>query len=56
MNMQTHSYWFVGGPNASFIVFNKELIEPLIEAACTTNGDDPDEYTATEIGADKRIH
>lgn len=57
MNILTdNSYWLVGGPNASFIVFDKQLIEPLIEATCKLNGDDPDEYTATELGATMVIH
>lgn len=57
MNILTDNpYWFVGGPNASFIVFDKLLIEPLIAATCKENGDDPDDYTATELGATMRVH
>lgn len=40
---------FVGGPNASAIVYNTKYIEPVIKALCLLTGDDEDDYTATSL-------
>ena len=41
--------FFVGGPNASAIVYNTKYIEPVIDVLCDLTGDDKDDYTATSL-------
>lgn len=41
--------YFVGGPNSSAIVYNKDHIDPVIKVLCELTGDDDEEYTATSL-------
>lgn len=43
------SGYFLGGPSASAIVFDMADVESVILALCARTGDDPDDYTSTEI-------
>lgn len=41
--------FFVGGPNGSAIVYNKDHIEPVIKVLCELTGEDNEDYTATSL-------
>lgn len=43
--------FLIDGPHGSALVHAAPLIEPKIAALCANNGDDPDDYTATELFA-----
>lgn len=45
---------FVGGPQASAIVYDRAHIEPVIQALCQVTGEDPDDYSATILSSEKR--
>ena len=45
----TRKNFFLSGPNASAVVFNAEHIEPVIAALVAKTGDDPEDYTATDL-------
>jgi hypothetical protein len=40
---------FIGGPKAVAIVYDMAHVEPVIAALCSITGDDPDDYTATDM-------
>lgn len=42
---------FVGGPSGSDFVEDRSIVEARIRALCDANGDDPDDYTATQLYA-----
>lgn len=46
---------FVGGPQASAIVYDRAHIEPVIHALCRVTGEDPDDYSATILSSEKRV-
>lgn len=41
--------FLVDGPHGSALVHSGAMIEPKIAALCENNGDDPDDYTASEL-------
>lgn len=43
--------YLVDGPHASLYVASIEQVEGAIAEVCESNGDDPDDYTATELYA-----
>jgi hypothetical protein len=47
--------FFVSGPKASATVYNEDHIEPIINTLCELTGDDPDDYTATDLDAPTSI-
>lgn len=44
--------YFLGGPSACAIVFDREYIEPVIGLLCEKTGDDSEDYTATDCSRD----
>lgn len=40
---------YVDGPHGSFVVYDMKYVEAMIKAMCKINGDDTDEYTATNL-------
>lgn len=43
------SGFLIDGPNGTAMVLDRAFIEPKIAALCENNGDDPEDYTATEL-------
>lgn len=43
------SGFLIDGPHGTAMVLDRAFIEPKIEALCENNGDDPGDYTATEL-------
>ena len=49
MKTKSHLGFFIGGPSASATVYDKDHIEPIIKTLCEITGDDPEDYTATDL-------
>lgn len=46
---QIESRYFLSGPNASCVIFDKSKTEQFISAMALMTGDDPDDYTCTDL-------
>lgn len=49
-------YYIVLGPHGMFVVEDIQFVEPMIEAMCKVNDDDPDDYTATHCTGNDLCH
>ncbi len=41
--------YFISGPHGNITAFNKEDVDHIIRVLCGIRGDDPEEFTVTEL-------